>query len=190
MTPCRWLPKLDQTICLTNIAGPTSHETNQSTSMTGLFNYAYFWPLPPVLCLLKPIVHVCTLKMAEDELSLTLPLPTVCPKLCNKPPFSAFTMPLYLAFRGGWPDLACESQEFGPWVRNSSFRSSTPQCPHPTRTPTHPQEACRNPRGPSALCENMLVGHRGSDFLCFLWFYLCYLVPFVFQVLLVSGMTL
>jgi hypothetical protein len=36
----------------------------------------------------------------------TLPLPTVCPKLCNKPPFSAFTRPLYLAFRGGWLGLA------------------------------------------------------------------------------------
>jgi hypothetical protein len=29
---------------------------------------------------------------------LTLSLPLACP-------FSAFTVPLYLAFRGGWPDL-------------------------------------------------------------------------------------
>jgi hypothetical protein len=29
-----------------------------------------------------------------------------CPELYNKPPFSIFTMPLYLAFRGRWPDLA------------------------------------------------------------------------------------
>jgi hypothetical protein len=29
-----------------------------------------------------------------------------CPKPCNKSPFSAFTMPLYLVFRGRWPDLA------------------------------------------------------------------------------------
>jgi hypothetical protein len=29
-----------------------------------------------------------------------------CSELCNKPPFSAFTMLLYLVFRGRWPDLA------------------------------------------------------------------------------------
>jgi hypothetical protein len=28
-----------------------------------------FVPCPPVLCLLKPIAHVCTLKMTEDKLS-------------------------------------------------------------------------------------------------------------------------
>jgi hypothetical protein len=54
----------------------------------------------------------------------TLPLPRVCPEPCNKPPFSAFTMPLYLVFRGGWPDLACKSQEFRPWVQNSGFITS------------------------------------------------------------------
>jgi hypothetical protein len=42
------------------------------------------------------------------------------PELCNKP-FFVFTMPLYLAFRSRWPDLEMESQEFGPWVQNSSF---------------------------------------------------------------------
>jgi hypothetical protein len=33
-------------------------------------------------------------------------LHTVCPGPWNKLPFSAFTMPLYLSFRGGWPNLA------------------------------------------------------------------------------------
>jgi hypothetical protein len=42
---------------------------NQSTPVTELFNYAYLCPLPPVLCLLKPIGHVCIPKKAEDELS-------------------------------------------------------------------------------------------------------------------------
>jgi hypothetical protein len=55
-----------------------------------------FVPCLQFFCLLKPITHSCTLKMA------TLPLPTVCPKLCNKSAFSAFTMALYLAFRGKW----------------------------------------------------------------------------------------
>jgi hypothetical protein len=38
---------------------------------------------------------------------LTLSLPMACPELCNKPPFSAFTRPLHLVSRDGWPDLAC-----------------------------------------------------------------------------------
>jgi hypothetical protein len=37
---------------------------------------------------------------------LTLPLHTARSKPCNKPPFSVFTRPLYLAFRGKWSDLA------------------------------------------------------------------------------------
>jgi hypothetical protein len=45
--------------------------------------------------------------MAEDEVSV----PTACPKTFNKPPFFAFTMPLYLAFRG----------QTWPWVQNSGF---------------------------------------------------------------------
>jgi hypothetical protein len=44
--------------------------------------------------------------MAEDELGATLTLPRACPDSCNKPPFSAFTLPLYVVFRGRWPDLA------------------------------------------------------------------------------------
>jgi hypothetical protein len=31
---------------------------------------------------------------------------TACSELWNKLPFSAFTKPLYLVFRGRWPDLA------------------------------------------------------------------------------------
>jgi hypothetical protein len=59
-----------------------------------------FVPCLQSFCLLKPIAHVCTPKMAEDELSAYPALPTACPKLCNKPPFPAFTMLLYLVFRG------------------------------------------------------------------------------------------
>jgi hypothetical protein len=36
--------------------------------VTQLFNYASLLSPPPVLSLFKPIAHVCTLKMAEDEL--------------------------------------------------------------------------------------------------------------------------
>jgi hypothetical protein len=51
--------------------------------------------------------------MAEDGLSVTLPLPMDVPSrvlnLLSLPPPG-----LYLVFRGGWPDLHMESQEFGP----------------------------------------------------------------------------
>jgi hypothetical protein len=52
---------------------------NQTTTVTGLFNSAHLCPLPLALCLLKPVAHVCTLKMAEDGLSVTLPLPMDVP---------------------------------------------------------------------------------------------------------------
>jgi hypothetical protein len=45
---------------------------------------------------------------------LTLSLPTACPELCSKYPFSTFTMPVYLVYRGEWPDLACGSP--GVWA--------------------------------------------------------------------------
>jgi hypothetical protein len=45
---------------------------------------------------------------------LFLPLPIACPKPCNKPPFSALTVPLYLTFRGRWLDLAYGIA--GDWV--------------------------------------------------------------------------
>jgi hypothetical protein len=43
--------------------------------------------------------------MGEDGLSAYSALPTACPELCNTSPFSAFTMPLYLVFRGRLPEL-------------------------------------------------------------------------------------
>jgi hypothetical protein len=67
---------------------------NQTSPVTELFPMHTFVPCPQFFCLLKPIAHVCTLKMAEDELNAYLPLPMACLELCNKPPFSAFTMPL------------------------------------------------------------------------------------------------
>jgi hypothetical protein len=97
----------------------------------GLFNCAYLCPLPPVLCLLKPIAHVCAPKMAEDELS-AYPASSksmVCPEPCNKPPFSAFTIsPFapYLAFRGGWPDLAYGIAGVWVLVQNSGFNFILP----------------------------------------------------------------
>jgi hypothetical protein len=57
---------------------------------------------------------------------LTLLLPTACPGLGNKPPFSALHRISYLVFKGEWMDLACtipgvwalelklQSQNFGP----------------------------------------------------------------------------
>jgi hypothetical protein len=44
---------------------------------------------------------------------LTLPLPMACPAPCNESPFSAFTMTLYLVFRGGWPDLVYNLRSLG-----------------------------------------------------------------------------
>jgi hypothetical protein len=63
-------------------------------------------PCPQFFCLFKLIAHVCTPKMAEDGLSAYSASSHTCPQPCNKPPFFAFTMPLYLIFRDGWPDLA------------------------------------------------------------------------------------
>jgi hypothetical protein len=61
--------------------------------------------------------------MAEDGLRLTVPLPPVSPAV-YKPPFSAFTRPLYLAFMGGGQTWHVVSQEFGLWVQNSSFQGT------------------------------------------------------------------
>jgi hypothetical protein len=44
-----------------------------------------------------------------------------CPELCNKFPFSIFTIPFYLSFRGRWPELACGISGGRPWVQNSSL---------------------------------------------------------------------
>jgi hypothetical protein len=63
-------------------------------------------PWPQFFCLFKPIAHVCIPKMAEDELSAYCSSSHSIPEPCNKPPFSVFTMPLYLVFRGRRLDLA------------------------------------------------------------------------------------
>jgi hypothetical protein len=80
-----------------------------------------FVPCPQFFCLIKHIAHVCTLKMAEDELSAYSASSQGMPELCNKPPFSAFTRPLSLAFRGSGQTWHMESQEFGPRVQNFDF---------------------------------------------------------------------
>jgi hypothetical protein len=59
--------------------------------------------------------------MSEDKLSAYSAVHTACPELWNKLPFSAFTMLLYLAFRGSGRTWHMESQEFGPCFQNSSF---------------------------------------------------------------------
>jgi hypothetical protein len=35
--------------------------------------------------------------------------------VCNKSPFFAFVLRLYLAYNGDWPDLACEIPELWAW---------------------------------------------------------------------------
>jgi hypothetical protein len=42
---------------------------NENTPVTDFFTMHTFCPLSPVLYLFKPTVHVCTLTMAEDEMS-------------------------------------------------------------------------------------------------------------------------
>jgi hypothetical protein len=46
----------------------TQNKDNQTTSVTELFLHTFCF-LPPFLFLSKPVTHVCTLKMAKDELS-------------------------------------------------------------------------------------------------------------------------
>jgi hypothetical protein len=52
------------------------------------------------------ITHVCTRRCLKMGWVLTVTLPTVCHKLHNKSPFSAFTMPLYLGYRHCWEPWA------------------------------------------------------------------------------------
>jgi hypothetical protein len=80
-----------------------------------------FVPCSQLFCLLKPITHAYTPKMAEDEPSVHSASSHCMSRPCIKPPFSAFTMLLYLAFRGQWPDLAYGTS--GVWALgpNSSF---------------------------------------------------------------------
>jgi hypothetical protein len=47
-----------------------------------------------------------------------------CPKPCNKCPFSAFTKPLYLVFRGRWPNLAYGIS--GVWALGPKLASNPP----------------------------------------------------------------
>jgi hypothetical protein len=56
---------------------------------------------------------------------LALPLPTACPEPCNKPPFSASPRSLDLVLGAGGQTCHMESQEFGPWVQNSTFITSS-----------------------------------------------------------------
>jgi hypothetical protein len=39
---------------------------NGQSEHTCDWDYSYLCPLPPVLCLLKPITNICTPKMAEE----------------------------------------------------------------------------------------------------------------------------
>jgi hypothetical protein len=71
-----------------------------------------FVPYSQFFYLLKLIAYVCIPKMVEDKLSAYLSLPIACSEPCNKPPFTAFTRPLF----------GTEEQVAGPGIRN--LRSS------------------------------------------------------------------
>jgi hypothetical protein len=75
---------------------------------------------------------------------LTLPL-LMCPEPCNKPPFSAFTRPLQLEFRGGRLDLAYGIS--GAWALDPKLRF-------------HVQDPEPEPNLPGGLCvgRSVLVG--------------------------------
>jgi hypothetical protein len=60
--------------------------------------------------------------MAEDELSAYFASSHGMPEPCNKPPFSVFIMPLYLAYRGRWPDLTCGSLGVWAWCPKLQFQ--------------------------------------------------------------------
>jgi hypothetical protein len=83
----------------------TKMMVNQILPWLGLFMHTFVLCLQ-FCCLLKPITHIYIPKTAEDELSAHSASSHSMSWACNKPPFSAFTMPLYLEFRGRWPDLA------------------------------------------------------------------------------------
>jgi hypothetical protein len=87
-----------------------------TTPVTGTVSLSHLCPLPPVLSLLKPTAHVCTPKMAEDGLRLTVPLPPVSPAV-YKPPFPV-TRPLWRAGAVARPGTWC------PW--NLGLGSKTP----------------------------------------------------------------
>jgi hypothetical protein len=89
----------------------------------GLFNMHTSLP-DQILCLFKPTAHVCTLQCWRWAEMCTLPLPVVgmnCIINLSLP----FTLSLYLAYRGKWPDKSCGIQEFGPGVQNSGYTSTS-----------------------------------------------------------------
>jgi hypothetical protein len=103
-----------QVINSQNRTRPADHLSDQDCSTNsqdqpdhtydwGCFTMHNFVPCLQFFCLLKPIAHDCNPKMAKDELSA---YSASSHGMCNKPSFSALTMPLFLAFRGRWPDLA------------------------------------------------------------------------------------
>jgi hypothetical protein len=91
-----------------------------TTPVTGTVSLSHLCPLPPVLSLLKPTAHICTPKMAEDGLRLTVPLPPVCPQPCINLLSLSPGLFIWQAGAGGQTGHL-ESQEFGPRVQNSSF---------------------------------------------------------------------
>jgi hypothetical protein len=105
--------------CLTRLPAPSVMRPNKLYLWLNNLTMHTLVPCPQFFCLFKPIAHVCTLedgwRWAECLLCLF-----PCPELCDKSPFSAFIMPLYLAFRGRWPDLA-----YGRNLRSLGLGSET-----------------------------------------------------------------
>jgi hypothetical protein len=75
-----------------------------------------FCPLSPVLCLLKPVAYVCTLKMAEDGWVFILPLPWHA--LSHAINLLSLPSPWLFIWHLGAGGQAChvESQDSGPLV--------------------------------------------------------------------------
>jgi hypothetical protein len=88
-----------------------------------------FIPCPQFFCLLKPISHVCPLKVAEDELSAH----SASPHSMSQAVINLLSLPslcLFIWYLGAVDQTwHMESQEFGPWVQNSSFTSFISQFP-------------------------------------------------------------
>jgi hypothetical protein len=92
--------------------------------VTGTVSLCIPCPPPLVLCLLKPVAHVWTLKMAEDGLSV---YSASSPGMSHVPGciinLLSLTLPCLFIWRLGTGGRTwhMESQEFGPWVQNSTF---------------------------------------------------------------------
>jgi hypothetical protein len=80
-----------------------------------------FCPLPPVI-LSASTYSSCW--YPEDSWRWAECLLCLFPQPCNKPPFSTFNKPLYLAFRGGWLDLAHGLS--GVWTFGPKFQFHHP----------------------------------------------------------------